>query len=84
MNENLQFKLENKKLNMTVESLSNDLTHAKADIEQLFYGIQLLIRGLRPFRVKVKDLLMQKAFLYRQLQYLFLQGDCIGDSVATL
>lgn len=67
--ENLQVKLDNKRLAMANDTLSQDLNHAKEDIEQLFYAVQLLIRGLRPYRVKLKDLLAQKLFLARQVDH---------------
>ena len=81
MQENLQVKLENKKLALSATDSSNDLTHAKEDIEQLFYATQLLIRGLRPFRVRIRDLLVQKQYLTKQVSLLETAQKQIFDAV---
>ncbi|PRP85786.1 hypothetical protein PROFUN_05978 [Planoprotostelium fungivorum] len=58
-----------------VEHLTNDLhlmesdmKRARDDVEQLFYAVQLLMRGLRPIRVKNAELIAQKKFLMEQLE----------------
>jgi chromosome segregation ATPase len=54
----------------TLEALKGSLQEARNEVEQLFSAVKILIRGLRPFRVRVKDLVVQKMFLKKQLQSL--------------
>lgn len=49
-------------------ALGDDLSRAREDVEQLFYAVQLLIRGMRPLRVRNKELASQKLFLLDQLE----------------
>jgi hypothetical protein len=67
MQENVDAKVETKKVMMNQQITSNEFENAKRDIEQLFYAIQLLIRGLRPYRVKISDLMFQKELLKQQV-----------------
>lgn len=60
------WKQEINKLSSENYSTSKDLVNAKEVIDQLFYAVQLLTRGLRSLRIKAKELKIQKEFLSNQ------------------
>src|SRR5690349_6676501 len=76
--------MENKKSNLNASQISNDLTRARDDIEQLFYAVQLLVRGLRPLRVRVRDLQSQKQFLTRQLSIVEISNKELRDAILSI
>eukprot|EP01116_Phalansterium_solitarium_P015078 TRINITY_DN3313_c0_g1_i1.p1 TRINITY_DN3313_c0_g1~~TRINITY_DN3313_c0_g1_i1.p1 ORF type:complete len:926 (+),score=326.49 TRINITY_DN3313_c0_g1_i1:102-2879(+) len=57
------------------------LAGIKQDASQLFRGLRLLIRGIRPLRVRVCDLVMQKQFLQARLLMKEQEEDEFYDSM---
>src|SRR4051812_21966574 len=55
-----------KKLSADNFKLSKEASSSKEQIEQLYYALQLMIRGLRTYRVKLRDISAQKTFLLKQ------------------